>query len=106
MGNDLILNPHGSPNGLETMSENLMLKLRFRDQVAPPLVEENDRPKIGASFGGPVGGPPSNPMNGGCPLTPGNGVVVGSCSTMKRFWISPLSIPFRTAAPMARGARK
>src|SRR5262249_50519554 len=50
------------------------------------------------------GGAPSNPMNGGCPLTPGNGVVVGSCCTMKRFWISPLSIPFRTTAPMARVA--
>jgi hypothetical protein len=43
--------PQGSPNGLETMSENLMLKFWFRNQVAPPLVEENDRPKIGASFG-------------------------------------------------------
>jgi hypothetical protein len=28
-GNDLILNPHGCPNGLETMSENLMLKPWF-----------------------------------------------------------------------------
>jgi len=51
MENDLILNPHGSPNGLETMSENLMLKPWFRNQVAPPLKEKNDRPKIGASFG-------------------------------------------------------
>jgi hypothetical protein len=29
MENDLILNPHGCPNGLETMSENLMLKPWF-----------------------------------------------------------------------------
>jgi len=42
---------YGSPNGLETMSENLMLKPRFRNQVAPPSLEEYDRPKIGASFG-------------------------------------------------------
>jgi hypothetical protein len=42
MKNDLIFNPHGCPNGLETMSENLMLKFWFRDQVAPPLVEEGD----------------------------------------------------------------
>jgi hypothetical protein len=78
MKNDLILNPHGCPNGLETMSENLMLWFGSLDQVAPPSVEENDRPKIGASFGGPFGGPPSSPTNGGCPLTPGNGVVVGT----------------------------
>jgi hypothetical protein len=51
MENDLILNPHGCPNGLETMSENLMLKAGFRNQVAPPLKEKYDRPKIGASFG-------------------------------------------------------
>jgi hypothetical protein len=42
---------YGSPNGLETMSENLMLKPWFRNQVAPPLKEKNDQPKIGASFG-------------------------------------------------------
>ena len=84
-------------------SENLKLKFGTCVQVAPPSMEVNEKPKIGASFGVT---PPSRPMSGGKPLTPGNGVVVGICSTMKRFWIVPLSIPFQTTAPSVRGKLK
>src|SRR5882672_3572793 len=91
-----ILDPHayGSSNGLDTTSENLKLKFGTCDQVAPPSMEVNEKPKSGASLEPPGVPAPSRPMSDGKPLTPGNGVVVGTCSTMKRFWILPFSIPF------------
>src|SRR5262245_40242859 len=85
---------YGCSGGLDTISENLKLKFGTCVQVLPPSMELNDCPKIGASLGRPSPEPdPSRPMSGGVPLTPRNRLVLGICSTMKRFWIRPLSIP-------------
>lgn len=47
----LKLHAYGSPNGLDTISENLKLNLGSTVQVVPPSEEKNDWLKIGASFG-------------------------------------------------------